>query len=143
MENVIKTPKPKWFLWAGIASLLWNLLGVAAFIMQATMSAETFASLPKEQQELWGNMGALAWIAYAVAVGAGTLGAIGILMGRKLAVLLFLASLVAIVVQFSYPMGYALGRNLLSLMIFPAFVFAVALTQWLLARKWHNVGWLV
>ena len=84
------SPKPKWLLWAGLGSLLWNLFGVAAFIMQATMSDEALSSLPAKQQELWGDMGIATWIAYAVAVGAGTLGAIGIILGRKWAVLLFL-----------------------------------------------------
>jgi hypothetical protein len=95
------SPKPKWLLWAGLASLLWNLFGIAAFIMQATMSNEAFSSLPAEQQGLWGDMGIATWIAYAVAVGAGTLGAICILLGRKWAVLLFLLSLAAIAVQLS------------------------------------------
>jgi hypothetical protein len=143
MDTVIETPKPKWMLWAGLAFLVWNLFGVAAFIMQATMSAEAFSSLPKEQQELWGDMGATTWAAYAIAVGTGTLGAISMLMGRKWAVLLFLLSLVAIVVQFSYPMGYALSRNLLSLMIFPALILAMAVAQWLLTRNWRDAGWLI
>lgn len=143
MENSLGTSKPKWLLWAGLASLLWNLFGVAAFIMQATMSDEALSSLPAEQQELWGDMGIATWIAYAVAVGAGTLGAIGIILGRKWAVLLFLLSLAAIAVQFSYPLGYALGNDMMSLMIFPAFIFIIAIAQWLLARKWRDAGWLV
>lgn len=143
MEDSIVTPKPKWLLWAGLTSLLWNLFGVAAFIMQATMSDEALSSLPAEQQELWGDMGIATWIAYVVAVGAGTLGAISVILGRKWAVLLFLLSLAAIAVQFSYPMGYALGNDMMSLMIFPAFVFIVAITQWLFARKWRAAGWLV
>ena len=143
MESTFGLPKPKWLLWAGIALLLWNLFGVAAFIMQATMSAEALSSLPAEQQELWGDMGAATWIAYAVAVGAGTLGAISIILGRKWAVLLFLLSVAAIAAQFSYPLGYAWRNDMMSLMIFPAFIFVVAVTQWLFARKWRDAGWLV
>ena len=142
MEDLIATPRPKWLLWAGLASLLWNLFGVAAFMMQATMSAEALSSLPAEQQELWGDMGIATWIAHAVAVGAGTLGAICILLGRKWAVFLFLLSLAAIAVQFSYPMGYALGNDMMALMIFPTFIFIIAIAQWLFARKWRDAGWL-
>ncbi len=142
MENSIEAPKPKWLLWAGLVSLLWNLFGVAAFITQATMSDEALSSLPAEQQELWGDMGIATWIAYAVAVGTGTLGAIGVILGRKWAVLLFLLSFAAIALQFSYPLGYALGNEMLPLMIFPAFIFIVAIVQWLLARKWRDAGWL-
>jgi hypothetical protein len=143
MKDSLPTQKPKWLLWAGIASLIWNLFGVAAFIMQATMSNEALSSLPAEQQELWVDMGVATWIAYAVAVGAGTIGAIGIILGRKWAVLLFLLSLAAIAAQFSYPLGYALGNDMISLMIFPAFVFTIAITQWLFARKWRDSGWLL
>jgi hypothetical protein len=143
MENVTGSPKPKWLLWAGLASLLWNLFGVAAFIMQATMSDEAFSSLPAEQQELWGDMGIATWVAYAVAVGAGTLGALSLIAGRKWAVLLFFLSIAAIAVQFSYPLGYALGNDMMSLMIFPAFVLVVGITQWLFARKWRDAGWLI
>ena len=143
MESSIGSPKPKWLLWAGLASLIWNLFGVAAFVMQATMSAEALSSLPVEQQELWGDMGIATWVAYGVAVSAGTLGAIAVILGRKWAVLLFLLSLAAIAVQFSYPMGYALGNDMMSLMIFPAIVFVIAITQWLYTRKWRDAGWLV
>lgn len=142
MENSIEAPKPKWLLWAGLVSLLWNLFGVAAFITQATMSDEALSSLPAEQQELWGDMGIATWIAYAVAVGTGTLGAIGVILGRKWAVLLFLLGFAAIALQFSYPLSYALGNEMLPLMIFPAFIFIVAIVQWLLARKWRDAGWL-
>jgi hypothetical protein len=143
MESSTGLPKPKWLLWAGIASLLWNVFGVAAFIMQATMSAEALSSLPADQQELWGDMGIATWIAYAVAVGAGTLGALSVILCRKWAVPLFLLSVAAIALQFSYPMVYALGNDLMSLMIFPAFIFVVAIAQWLFARKWRDAGWLV
>ena len=141
MDTTI-TARPKWLLLAGIASLVWNLFGVAAFIMQANMSAEALSSLPPEQQELWRDMGVLTWVAYAVAVGSGTLGAIGLLLARKWAVWAFVISLVAIIAQFSHPLGYALGADLMHLMIFPAFVFVVALAQWLLARRWQLKGWL-
>lgn len=143
MESSTGLPKPKWLLWVGIASLLWNLFGVAAFIMQATMSAEALSGLPADQQELWGDMGVTTWIAYAVAVGAGTLGALSVILCRKWAVPLFLLSVAAIALQFSYPMAYVLGNDLMSLMIFPVFIFVVAIAQWLFARKWRDAGWLV
>ena len=142
METALGTGRPKWLLWAGLASLLWNLFGVAAFVMQATMSDEALSNLPPEQQELWRDMGLFTWIAYALAVGSGTLGAIGLITGRKWAVWAFLVSLAAIAAQFSYPLGYALGADLMHLMIFPAFIFAVAIAQWLLSRSWRGKGWL-
>ncbi len=138
----MKNTAPRWLLWVGILFLLWNLMGITAFAMQWMMTPADIAKLPAEQQELWGNMATWIWAAYAIAVGAGTLGALGLVVGKKWAVPLFLLSLAAIVIQFSYPLVYALGAGLMSLMVFPAFIFIVGLAEWLLARKWRSAGWL-
>jgi len=83
-----------------VALLLWNLAGLAAYVVQVSASpaslgdpvtAEAFATMPP-----W------AWGAYAVAVWVGTAGAIALLMRRKAAWVLFALSLVGIVVQFSW-----------------------------------------
>ena len=92
---------PRWLLWAGIASLLWNLMGVGAFFSQWSMSAADIAALPKIQRDLWVSMPGWAWAAYAVAVGAGVLGAIGLVMRKGWAALLFALSLIAVLAQFS------------------------------------------
>ena len=139
----IATQRPKWVFIISILFLLWNLMGLASFTMQWMMTPADIAKLPTEQQELWGNMAGWIWAAYAVAVGAGTLGAVGLLLGRKWAVPLFLISLIAIAIQFSTPLIYALDKNLMALMAFPAFIFIAALVEWILARKWAAKQWLV
>lgn len=139
MENTA----PRWLLWASILLLLWNLMGVASFTMQWMMTPADLAKLPAQQQELWTNMAVWTWAAYAIAVGAGTLGALGSVLGKKWAAPLFLLSLIAIVVQFSSPLVNAMGAGLMSLMAFPFFIFIVALAEWLLARKWRKAGWLI
>ncbi len=135
--------KPKWVMIVSIIFLLWNLIGLASFTMQWLMTPTDIAKLPADQRELWGNMAGWIWVAYAVAVGAGTLGAVGLLLGKKWAVPLFLISMIAILIQFSTPLLYALKENLMTLMVFPAFIFIAALVEWILARKWTAKGWLV
>jgi hypothetical protein len=142
MDGIIRSPKPKWVLWLSLAFLLWNLFGAAAFVMQWMMTPADLAKLPVEQQELWGNMAGWIWTAYAIAVGAGTTAALGLVLGKKWAVPLFLLSVVAIAVQFCQPLGFALEAGMMSLMIFPAFIFLFALVEWWLARKWRAAGWL-
>lgn len=139
----ITTERPKWVFIVSIAFLLWNLMGLASFTMQWMMTPADMAKLPAEQQALWGNMAGWIWAAYAVAVGAGTLGALGLLLGKKWAVPLFLVSMIAIMIQFSMPLLYALKENMMALMVFPAFILAVAIVEWLLARKWAAKGWLL
>ena len=38
---------PRWLLWVGILFLLWNLIGVGAFVSDWNMSESDIAALPK------------------------------------------------------------------------------------------------
>jgi hypothetical protein len=134
--------KPKWVIALSILAIAWNLIGMAMFAMQWMMTPAELAELPAAQQELWGNMEGWIWGAYAIAVSAGTLGAFCLLFSKKLAVPLFLLSVVAIIVQFSVPLGYALGAGLMSLMIAPAFILLFGVAEYYLARQWSAKGWL-
>ena len=103
MEN----PAPRGLIWAGIAVLLWNLMGIGAFASQWSMSDADVAALPQVQRDLWVSMPGWAWVAYAIGVGVGTLGAIGLLLRKWWAPLAFALSLIAVLVQFSYPFLFA------------------------------------
>lgn len=107
--------------------LLWGLAGIAAFVMQVradpsdigdAATARAFASMP-----VW------IWLAYAVAVIAGTAGALALLLRRKLARALFALSLAGVVLQFGWTI---LGFGLLDYkgadaLLFPAVIVAIAL----------------
>jgi hypothetical protein len=136
------TSKPKWLLWASFLFLLWNLIGLVSFTMQWMMTPADIAKLPAEQRDLWGDMAGWIWAAYAVAVAAGTTGAVGLVRAKKWAEPLFLISIVAILIQFSTPLIYALEQDMITLMIFPAFILGVAVIEWLCARNWRVKGWL-
>ncbi|HKY83105.1 MAG TPA: sugar transporter [Sphingobium sp.] len=117
--------------------LIWNLIGVAAFILHYTADLAALARQDPYTARIFSQMPAWAWIAYAVAVGAGTLGAILLLMRKAAAVVLFLLSVVAVLLQFSYSF---LGTDMLavkgpSTMIFPAIILAIAVAQMLYARN--------
>ena len=88
------------FRMVAVALLLWNLAGLAAFVAQVrsrpedlgdAVTAQAFATMP-----FW------AWTAYAVATIAGTLAAIALLLGRRIAVPLFVLSLIGVLAQFSW-----------------------------------------
>jgi hypothetical protein len=138
MENIA----PRWLLWVSLLFLLWNLFGVAAFAMQWNMTAADIAILPQEQQDMWANMGSLTWGAYAVAVLSGTIGAIFLLMKKKGAAMAFLISVAALILQFSNPIGFALGAGQPQMILFPLFIVAVAVLEFFLSRKWRDKGWL-
>jgi hypothetical protein len=133
---------PRWLLWVSLLFLVWNLFGVFAFATQWNMGPADIAKLPQVQQDMWANMGSVTWGAYAVAVLSGTIGAILLLMKKKAAAMLFLVNLAALVVQFSNPIGFAIGANQLQLIVFPLFIIAMSALQFLLSRNWRDKGWL-
>jgi hypothetical protein len=127
-----------------LAALLWNGFGCFMYVSQVGMAADEMAKLPAVQQEVWRAMPGWAVGAYAVAVWAGLLGAVGLLLRRKWARLAFAASLVGVIAQFGWTfLGTAILEKMgASAAAFPAFIFLVAaLLLWfsgLAARR----GWL-
>ena len=103
MMNEQSTSKaPVWFWVVGALALVWNLMGVMAYISQVTMSPETLAALPADQQELMQNVPAWATGAFAIAVFAGALGCLLLLLRKKLAIPVLGLSLLGILVQMVY-----------------------------------------
>ncbi len=96
------TKLPVWFWVIGIVGLLWNLLGISAYLGEAYMPAEIMAELPKGDQDYYANRPAWVTAAYAIAVFAGALGCIALLLRKKWAVMLFMISLAAVLVQQVY-----------------------------------------
>lgn len=135
---------PRWLLWVSIILLLWNLMGVGAFAGQWMMTPEQSAALSPAEQKMWASMPGWAWAAYATAVFAGTVAAIGLLMRKKWAVPAFLTSLIAVLVQFAYPFIIADGLSSLggAALLFPAFITLVAIVQWRLAITGRTNNWL-
>jgi len=95
--------KPTTSFWIiGIVALLWNLMGVFAYLQEAYMTAEDLAALPPDQQALFENLPAWVTGAYALAVFGGALGCILLLLRKKLATFLFIISFISILAQMSY-----------------------------------------
>lgn len=92
---------PIWFWIVGVIALLWNGIGVLAYLQQVMMSAEEFAALPEVQQNLLSTQPVWVTAAFAIAVFAGFVASICWLLKKRIAVRLFLLSLLAVIVQFS------------------------------------------
>lgn len=90
---------PKWFVATAVFALLWNLLGCVAFVSDLRLSPEDIAALPEAQRALYDARPGWAVVSTAVAVFGGLLGCIGLLMRKKWALPVFIASLVGILVQ--------------------------------------------
>ncbi|NCP01598.1 MAG: hypothetical protein GW822_01295 [Sphingomonadales bacterium] len=96
-----KAKAPIWFWLVGVVALLWNGLGVLAYLQQVTMSAAEFAALPELQQDLLSTQPLWVTAAFAIAVFAGFVASICWLLQKRVTVRLFLLSLLAVIVQFS------------------------------------------
>lgn len=135
---------PGWYWVVAVVALLWEGMGCYAYVTQVSMDQAALARLPAEQREMWSAMPGWAVGAYAVAVWAGLLGAVGLSLRRGWARLAFAASLLALLVQFGWAF---LGTDILRSMgasaaAFPAFIIvAGAILLWfsgLAAKR----GWL-
>jgi hypothetical protein len=96
------TKPPTWFWIVGGISMVWNLLGVMAYIMQVTMSPEALQALPENERALLESVPVWATSAFAIAVWGSTLGSILLLMRKKLATPILIFSLAGILVQMYY-----------------------------------------
>lgn len=120
-----------------IGLLIWNLIGVVAFAMQYSADLGALAKSDPYTAQIFAEMPGWAWAAYAVAVGAGTIGALLLLLRKAAAVVPFALSVIAIVVQFAYSF---FGTDLLgvkgaSATVFPAVILAIAVGQLLYAQR--------
>ena len=100
MSTTIKPTTSFWVISA--IGLIWNLMGANQYIQQA-YKTEGFKSMyTPEQLETINNMPTWAIAAFAIAVFAGVLGCILLLLRKKQAKLLFQISLIGIIVQMIY-----------------------------------------
>ena len=137
--------KPNGLFWAiGIIALVWNGFGVMAYIAQAYMTDEVLAALPQDEQALYQNIPAWVTAAFATAVFGGALGALLLLLRKKLAKLLFIVSFLGILVQMyhSFFMSknfdvYGPGAAIMPIMVIIIGVFLIIYT-----RKSAEKGWL-
>lgn len=135
---------PKWFFAAAVIALIWNLMGVAAFISHATMSDEAIAALPEAERALYETVPLWATAAFAIAVFGGALGSILLLLRRKLAEPVLIASLAGILIQFVHSFFIAKSMEVYGpgSIVMPVMVIVIGAALVWLAQKAGKTGWL-
>jgi len=101
MTTNLKKP-PVWFWVVSVSALLWNLLGVGAYLNDAFMGAEGLAKLTQDQRLLYESRPAWVTGAYAIAIWGGAIGCIALLLRKKWASTVLLISLIGILAQNIY-----------------------------------------
>ncbi len=140
------TNKPNATFWViGVIALLWNAMGVDAYIQQAynTERHQAMYSDPK-QLEIVNNLPSWLTAVFAIAVFAGLLGCILMLFKKKMANLFFKLSLFAVIIQTIYNLFINEGKEM-----YGAFEYSMlisipiaAIFLMLYAKKSTEKGWL-
>ena len=136
---------PKWYRVAAWLAVLWMVAGAAAFVMDLMTDEAALARMPQAQREIYESRPTWLFIVYAIAVVAGLVGAIGLVLRKTWAVPALAVSLAAVVIQFGFtlfglPVIERLGAA--EALPLPIFVFvAGALVLWLAVRA-RKSGWI-
>ena len=137
-ENLsIKPPITFWVISA--IALIWNALGVMAYLGRAFATDEMIAALPAEQQaEFLREYPAWYTSAFAIAVFAGVLGCLALLIRKKWAYGLLLLSALGVIVQHTYLFFNVEMPSLLM----PIMVIVVSIFLIWYAKNAIDKGWI-
>ncbi len=102
MKTTTITKPPIWFWIISVIALLWNIIGVIAYLSDAYMSVENLEQMSQAERLLHESQPAWVTGAYAIAVWGGALGCILLLLRTKWARPLLYLSLVGILAQLSH-----------------------------------------
>ena len=139
------TNKPNAFFWViSVIAIIWNLMGVFAYLMQAYKTDSFKAMYTEEQLEIITNMPAWATAAFAFAVFGGALGSLLLILKKRLANIVLSLSLIGIVVQFVYNFFIANSMEVYGpgALIMPVLTISFGLFLVVYSKKCIRKGWL-
>ena len=143
-DQATSNGRTPWHLWVvGILAVLWNAMGAFDYLMTETRNEGYMSKFTPEQLEYFYGFPAWAVAFWAIAVWGGVLGAILLLLRKKLAAGVFLVSFLAMVVTTIYNYGLSDGMEVMGdpgALAFSAVIFVVALLLYLYARAMRNRG---
>lgn len=136
--NFTSLNKPPVYFWVvSVIAILWNAIGVYNYLSHALMTQEELSALSKSDQTLYANLPVWYISVFAIAVFAGLLGAISLLLRKRWAYIFFIISFLAVGLQQFYILTEVNPRDIfLSLTIIVIAVFLVWFSKRAVSRKW-------
>lgn len=134
-----KVKPPVWFWIVSVIALLWNIMGVDQYLGQAYKTDRWRSAMTEEQLEMVSNLPGWLTGAFAIAVFAGLLGSIGLLLRKKWSYSLFVISLIAVIVQ----MGYVLAQGYFDGIAMTISIIAFAIFLVWFSKKSISKDWIV
>ena len=130
-----------WSFWViGAVALVWNAMGVVNIFMQ--MNPDVLATYPESHRTIVASQ--TGWISASVmiAIFGGALGCVLLLLRKAIAIWLFYASLVAMIVVVAHTLSLAVdlsGSDIVLIIVMP--VLVAVLLVWY--AKWTAIrGWI-
>ena len=144
MSEKVQDAIPRSFWIISAVALVWNLLGVAAYVMQVTMTEDALMKLPEAQRMFYETMPAWATGAFAVAVFGGALGSLLLLLRKSWAVPVFVVSLAGILVQLYHAFAMVDGIKIFGSggLIMPAITLVIAVLLVWYSRSASAKAWI-
>lgn len=135
---------PTWFWVVSIIALVWNLMGVGAYLAQAFTPDDIVSQMEQAVQDLINATPAWVTAAFAIAVWAGALGCVLLLMRKRLAHIVLIISFVGIVVQMFYNVFISNSIEVYGPggLTMPIMTFLIGIGLIFFAKKGIAVGWL-
>lgn len=142
-ETLNRRPTANFWIIAGVA-LIWNLIGLTFYYLEVTASPEALSTLTEAQQQFLAGKPFWATSAYAIAVSAGVLGSLFLLLKKTWAVMMFGVSLAGIVLQNLHAFLVAGGLEVWGPtgLILPTIVLIIAIALFMYSRYARERGWL-
>jgi len=145
-ETATNSGSRPWHLWlVGILGVLWNSVGAFDYIATETRNESYMSQFTPEQLEYF--YGFPSWVVafWALAVWGGVLGALLLLLRKRLAAPVLLVSFVAMIITSIHNFFLTNGLEVMggAGVVFSVLIFVFALFLWLYARAMAQRGVLV
>ena len=140
------TKAPMWFLIVSIIALLWNLIGLWGFTTSFNLGPEDMADVPERMRGYYeAGVPWFYWAAYGLAVIAGVLGCILLLLKRKLATLVFILSIVGILIfnTWSFLISDMAELMITEDYVIQSLVIGIAILLLFLSKRAERKAWIV
>jgi uncharacterized membrane protein len=129
---------PIWFWIISVIALLWNAMGVFAYLAKAFVTDAMIAEMPKEAQaEFLVEYPAWYTAAFALAVFCGALGSLALLIRKKWAYPLLVISALGAIIQHTYLFINVEGMSLgMPIMIVVVCIFLIWFSKNAISKYW-------
>lgn len=126
-----------------VLALVWYLAGLAAFISDLFLPDAKQAAMPEAQRALYLSTPAWAWAAYALAVLAGSLGSLLLVLLRKLSVPLLQVSLLGVLARMfhTFFVARAASDRFVDSVIVSMLILVVSIYLVILSMQARNKCW--